>query len=90
MESEAATSNEVEVDAIHSLKIKPYLAEKVNSFRLVVLKNCLSEWVSHTMNNKILESVSDLSLEVSDNDLLHYHREIEMRFSSKEELFLAD
>ena len=38
----------------------------------------------------ILESVPSLSLEVSDNKLPHYHKGLEMRFSSKEELFLID
>ena len=38
----------------------------------------------------ILESVPSLSLEVSDNKLPHYHKVLEMRFSSKEELLLAE
>ena len=37
----------------------------------------------------ILESVPSLSLEVSDNKLPHYHKGLEMRFSSKEEFLLA-
>ena len=38
----------------------------------------------------ILESVPSLSLEVSDNKLPHYHKGLKMRFSSKEELLLAE
>ena len=34
--------------------------------------------------------MSGLSLEFSDNKLPHYHKRMEMRFFSKEELFLAD
>ena len=41
------------------------------------------------MDKKILGSVSGLSLEFSDNKLPHYHKGMDMRFSSKEELFLA-
>ena len=42
------------------------------------------------MDKEILESVSDLSLEFSDNKPPYNHKGMEMRFSSKEELFLAD
>ena len=42
------------------------------------------------MDKEILRSVSGLSLDFSDNKLPHYHKGLEMRFSSKEELFLAD
>ena len=42
------------------------------------------------MDKEILGSVYGLSLEFSDNKLPHYHRGIEIKFSSKEELFLAD
>ena len=41
------------------------------------------------MDKEILGSVSELSLEISDNKLPHYHKGMETRFSSKEELFLA-
>ena len=39
---------------------------------------------------KILGSVSGLFLEFFDNKKPYYHKGMEMRFSSKEELFLAD
>ena len=42
------------------------------------------------MENEILGSVSSLSLEFSDNKLPHYRKGREMRFSSTEELFLAE
>ena len=38
------------------------------------------------MDKEILRSVSGLSLYFSDNKLPHYHKGLEMRFSSKEEL----
>ena len=41
------------------------------------------------MDKEILGSVSGLSLEFSYNKLPHYHKGMEIRFSSKEELFLA-
>ena len=41
------------------------------------------------MEKEILESVCGLSLNLSDNKLLQYHKGMEMRFSSKEKLFLA-
>ena len=42
------------------------------------------------MDKEILRSVSGLSLEFSDKKLPYYHKGMEMRFSSKEELFLAN
>ena len=42
------------------------------------------------MDREILGSMPGLSLEFSDNKLPHYYKGLEMRFSSKEELFLAD
>ena len=42
------------------------------------------------MDKEILGSVSGLSLEYSGNKLPHKHKGMEMRFSSKEESFLAD
>ena len=84
MESEAAVSNEAELNVIHSSEIKPYLLEKtVKQFQAGCIKNHFSEWVSYTMDKET--SVSGLS---SDNKLPHYHKEMEMSFSSKEELFL--
>ena len=41
------------------------------------------------MDKEILGPVSGLSLEFSDNKLPHYHIGMKMRFSAKEELFLA-
>ena len=90
VELEAAASNEAELDVILSLEIKPYLTEKVKQFQAGCIKNHFSEWVGYTMDKEILGSVSDLSLEFSDNKLPHYHKGMEMKFSSKEELFLAD
>ena len=89
MKSDAAASNEGELDIIHSFEIKPYLTEKVKLFQAGCIKNPISDWASHTMEKKILGSASGLSLEFSDNKLPHYHKRMEMRFSSKEELFLA-
>ena len=42
------------------------------------------------MDKEILGSVSGLSLEFSDSKLPHYSKGMEIRLSSKEELFLAD
>ena len=89
MESEAAASNKAELDVIHSFEVKPYQTEKVKQFQVGCIKNHFSEWVSYTMDKHILGSVFGLSLEFSDNKLPHYHKGMEMRFSSKEELFLA-
>ena len=40
------------------------------------------------MGKEILAPVSGLSLEFSDKKLSHYHKGMEMRFSSKEEFFM--
>ena len=90
MESEEPNSDEEELDVIHSSEIKPYLTGKVKQFQAGCIKNHFREWVSYTMDKEILESVSGLSLEFSDNKPPCYHKGMEMRFSSKEELFLAD
>ena len=90
MELEAAVSDEAELDVIHSLEIKPYLTEKVKQFQAGCIKNHFREWASYTMDKEILGSVSGLSLEFSDNKLPHNQKGMEMRFSSKEELFFAD
>ena len=71
MESEAAASDEAELDVIHSLDIKPYLTEKVKQFQADCIKNHFSDWASHIMENEILGSVFGLSLEFSDNKLPH-------------------
>ena len=42
------------------------------------------------MDKYILRPFSGLSLEFSDNKQGHYHKRIELRFSSKEELFLSN
>ena len=62
------------------------LTEKVKQFQPSCIKNHFSEWA---MDKEILGSVSGLSLEFSYNKLPHYHKGMEIRFSSKEELFLA-
>ena len=90
MESEAATSNEAKLDVIHSSEDKPYLTEKVKQIQIGCIKDHFIEWVSYTMDKEILGSVSGLSLEFSYNKLPHYRKGMEMRFSSKEELILAD
>ena len=90
VESEAATSDEAELDVIHSSEIKPYLIKKVKQFQAGCIKNSFSEWASYTMDKEILGSVPGLSLEFSHNKLPHYHKGMEMRVFSKEELFLAD
>ena len=41
------------------------------------------------MDKEILGSIPGLSLDFSNNKLPHYHKGMEMRFSSKEKLFLA-
>ena len=84
MESEAAASNEAELDVIHSMEIKLDLTENVKHFQTGCTKNHFREWASYTMDKDILGSVSGLSLEFSDHKLLHYHIGMEMRFSSKE------
>ena len=80
----------MELDVIHFSEIKPYLIEKVKQFQVGFIKNHFSEWASYTMDKEILGSVSGFSLEFSDKKLPHYHKGLEMRFSSKEELFLID
>ena len=82
--------NDLELDVIHFLKIKPYLTEKVKQFQAGCIKNYFSEWNGYTMDKETVGSVSGLLLEFSDNKLPHYHKGTEMRFSSKEELFLVD
>ena len=81
MESETAALDKAELDVIHSLEIKPYLTEKVKKSQA----GC-----SNFIKIIFLGSVSGLSLEFTDNKLSHYHKGIEITFSSKEELFLAD
>ena len=90
MESDTTVLDKAELDVIHSLEIKPYLTEKVKQFQAGCIKNNFREWASYTMDKKILGSVSGLSSEFPDSKLPHYHKGMEMRFSSKEELFLAD
>ena len=65
MESEAVTSDEVELDVIHSSEIKSYLTEKAKQFQAGCIKNHFSKWVGYTMDKEILGSVSGLSLEFS-------------------------
>ena len=79
MESEAVVLNEGKLDVIHSLEIKSYLTEKVKQFQTCCIKNHFSEWASYTMDK-----------EISHNKLHHHHKGMEMRFPSKEKLFLAD
>ena len=88
MKLEAAVSNVAELDVIHSLEIKPYLTEKVRQFQAGCIKNHFSEWASYTMDQETLGSVSALSLQFSYKKLSHYHKGMEMRFSSKEQLSL--
>ena len=85
MESEAAASNEAELDVIHFLEIEPYLTEKVKQFQAGYIKNHFSKCTSYTMDKDILGSVSGLSLKFPDNKLPHCHKGTEMRFLSKEE-----
>ena len=80
MESEPAASNEVELDNIHSLEIKPYLTEKMKQFRIGCIKNHFSKRASYTMDKEILASVSAISLEFSGNKLPHYHTGMEIKF----------
>ena len=42
------------------------------------------------MDKEILGSACGLSLKLSDKKLSHYYKGMEMRFFSKEKLFLAD
>ena len=42
------------------------------------------------MDKEILRSVFGLSLEYSDKKLPHYHKGMEMRFSSNEKMFSVD
>ena len=89
MESEAVASNKTKLDVIHSLEIKRCLIENVKQFQVGCIKNHFSEGASYAIDNEILRSVSGLSLEFSDIRLLHYHKGMKVRFSSKE-FFLAD
>ena len=91
MESEAAAANEAELDVIiHSLESKPDLTEKLKQFQADCIQNCFSKWAGYIMDKEILGSVFSLSLELSDKKLPYYHKEMKMRFSSKEELLLTD
>ena len=91
VESEAAASNEAELDVIiHSLESKPDLTEKLKQFQADCIQNCFSKWAGYIMDKEILGSVFSLSLELSDKKLPYYHKEMKMRFSSKEELLLTD
>ena len=72
------------------MEIKLYLTEKVKQLQAARIKYHFSEWVSYTMDKEILGSVCGLSLKFSDKKLSHYHKGMEMRFFSKEKLFLAD
>ena len=89
MESEAAASNEAELDVIHSFEIKPYLTGKEKQFQVGCIKNHFSELASYTMDKEILGSAFSLFLGFPDNKLPLYHKGVEMMLSSKEELFLA-
>ena len=82
--------NGVELDFIHFFEIKLYLTVKVKQFQAGCIENHFSEWASYTTDKYILRSFSGLSLEFSDNKKRHYHKRIELRFSSKKELFLAN
>ena len=89
MKSKVRSSNGVELDVIHFFEIKLYLTEKVIQFQAGCIENHFSEWASYTMDKYILISFSGLSLEFSDKKQRHYHKLIQLRFSSKEELFLV-
>ena len=45
---------------------------------------------SYTIDKEISRSMSDFSLELSENKLPHYNKPMEMRLPSKEELFLVN
>ena len=81
MESEAITSNEVELGVIQSSQIKPYLTKKVKQFQAGCIKNYFSEWASYTMDKMLLESMSGLSLEFFYIKQPNYHTGMEMRLS---------
>ena len=53
VESEAATSEEAELDVIYSSKIKAYLTEKLKQFQAGSIKNNFSEWAGYTMDKEI-------------------------------------
>ena len=55
---EAVDTDEVELDVIHSLEIKPYQTEKVKQFQSGCIKNHFREWVSYTMDRENLGSIS--------------------------------
>ena len=46
------------------------------------------KWARYAMDEEILRSVFGVSLECLDKKLPHYHKGMEMRFFSKEEMFL--
>ena len=77
----------MELDVIRSFEIKPYLKQKVKQFQTACIKNYFSERASYIMDREILEPVSGLYLKFSNNKLPHYHKEMQMRFPSKEEFF---
>ena len=72
------------------MEIKLYLTKKLKQLQAARIKYYFSEWVSYTMDKEILGSACGLSLKLSDKKLSHYHKGMEMRFFSKEKLFLAD
>ena len=79
----------MELDVIHSIEFKLFLKEKVKQFQASCIKNQFSEQARYTVDKEILGSVPDVFLEFPDNKLPHYHKGMEMTFSSTEELFLA-
>ena len=84
---EAAVSNEVELDFTQTLECKPHLTEKVKQFQAACIQNHISKWVRYIIDKDILGSVSGLYLEFQDKNLPHYHKEMEIRYFCKEELF---
>lgn len=90
VESEATVSNEVELDFTQTLECKPHPTEKVKQFQAACIQNHISKRVRYVIDKEILGSGSGLYLEFQDKNLPHYHKGMEMRYLSKEELFVAN
>lgn len=62
MESEAAVSNELQLDVIHPLELKTRLTEKLKQFQASCIKNHFRKCTRYITDKEILGSVSGLSL----------------------------
>ena len=89
-ESELSISSENELDVIHSLEFQLYLTETIKRFQAGCIKSHFIKLAKYNMDQEILGLVSDLSFKFFKSKILHYHKGMEIKISSKEELLLPD